>query len=74
MDFVRIATLKDFEEEGIKSFSIFGKKGGLLKNEDGSFSAIEVGCKHQGADLTKGKIERGSFGTTPKKVYFGTQT
>lgn len=65
MEYVRIATVKDFEEEGIKSFSLFGKLIGVLKNEDGSFSAIEVACKHQGADLTKGNLE-GLIATCPR--------
>lgn len=65
MDYVRIATLKDFTEENIKSFSIFGKKVGVIKGEDGNFSAIEVGCKHQGADLTKGDIQ-GGIATCPR--------
>lgn len=65
MDYIRIATLKDFEEEDIKSFSIFGKKIGVLKNGEGHFSAIEVGCKHQGADLTKGTIKE-NIATCPR--------
>jgi len=56
MDFVKIATVKDFTHKSIISFSILGKRVGLLKRDDGSFHAIEVGCKHQGADLTKGEI------------------
>lgn len=65
MDYIRVATLKDFEEEDIKSFSIFGKKIGVFKNDEGGLSAIEVGCKHQGADLTQGKIEHG-IATCPR--------
>jgi nitrite reductase/ring-hydroxylating ferredoxin subunit len=56
MDYIKIATLKDFETESIKSFSLMGKKIGVIKQSDSSFRAIEVGCKHQGADLTKGEI------------------
>ena len=65
MQYVRVATLKDFLDENIKSFSIFGKKVGVIKNEKGEFSAIEVNCKHQGADLTKGDIV-GVIATCPR--------
>ncbi|PIE03394.1 MAG: hypothetical protein CSA81_02395 [Acidobacteria bacterium] len=33
-----------------------GKKIGVVKKENGVFHAIEAGCKHQGADVTRGKI------------------
>ena len=32
----------------------------MNQKKDGSFYAIETGCKHQGADLLKGKIESGT--------------
>jgi nitrite reductase/ring-hydroxylating ferredoxin subunit len=56
MDYIRLATVKDFDNKNIISFSIAGKKIGLIKRQDGSIYAIEVGCKHQGADLTKGEV------------------
>lgn len=57
MEYIRIAKINDFATSSIKSFSLFGKKVGIVKNPDGSFYGIEIACKHQGADLTKGKIE-----------------
>jgi len=56
MDFIRVSTVVEFDNMSIKTFSIGGKKIGVIKRENGSFYAIEVGCKHQGADLTKGEI------------------
>ena len=57
MDYVRVAKIKDFKNKHIKSFSILGKKIGIIQRKDKSFYGIEVGCKHQGADLTVGRIE-----------------
>jgi len=57
MDYIRIAKINDFKNKHIKSFSLFGKKIGVIKPKDNSFYAIEISCKHQGADLTAGKIE-----------------
>lgn len=55
-EYVTVAKIDDFKDETIRSYSFFGKKIGIIKREDGSFQAIEVSCKHQGADLTKGTI------------------
>lgn len=65
MDFIKIAKVNDFEDKHIKSYTIMGKKVGVVRESDGNFYAIEVGCKHQGADLTEGKIE-GSIATCPR--------
>ena len=65
MEFVKVAVIDDFQTKGIKSLSILGKKVAIIKRDDGSFYAIETGCKHQGADLSKGKIELG-IATCPR--------
>lgn len=59
MEFVKVAVVDDFKRKRVKSLSLLGKKVGIIKRNDGSFYAIETGCKHQGADLIKGKIELG---------------
>jgi len=56
MDYIRIAKVNDFKDKHIKSFSLMGKKIAVIKREDNSFYGIEASCKHQGADLTAGKI------------------
>lgn len=60
MEFIKVAVIDDFKTKNIKSLSVLGKKVGIFKRDDGSFYAIETGCKHQGADLLKGKIESGT--------------
>jgi nitrite reductase/ring-hydroxylating ferredoxin subunit len=59
VQFIKIGKVTDFEIIKIKSYSMLGRKVGVIKRLDGSFYAIEVGCKHQGADLTNGTIENG---------------
>lgn len=56
MDYIKIAKINEFENDNIRSFSVMGKKVGIIKRTDGSFYAIEIGCKHQGADLSVGEI------------------
>jgi len=57
MQYLKLAKVSDFEQKNIKSFSIIGKKIGIIKRKDGTFYATEIGCKHQNADLSQGKIE-----------------
>jgi len=65
MDFIKIAKVNDFCDKHIKSYSIMGKKIGVVRKENGNFFAIEVGCKHQKADLTQGEI-KGMIVTCPR--------
>ena len=59
MQFIKVGKVTDYDVIKIKSYSMLGRKVGVIKRADGSFYAIEVGCKHQGADLTLGAIENG---------------
>ncbi|MBD3419260.1 MAG: Rieske 2Fe-2S domain-containing protein [Chitinivibrionales bacterium] len=65
MSYIKLATRKDFEHTRIRSFAVMGKKIGIIKRDDGSFYAMDVGCKHQNADITKGTIE-GNVATCPR--------
>ncbi len=65
MDFLRLAGIDDFSCRPIRSFTILGRKIGIFKREDGTFRALEAGCKHQGADLTAGRIEN-NVATCPR--------
>jgi len=56
MELIKVALVTDFKNKNIKSVSLFGKKVGIIKKPNGKFYAIEIGCKHQGADLSRGKI------------------
>ena len=65
MDYIKAAHVNDFKNTRIKSVSILGKKVGIIKGPDSEFYAIEVGCKHQGADITRGHIS-GNVATCPR--------
>ena len=56
MQFVKVALVAELAERSFVVVSLLGKRVGVFKEPDGSFRAIEVTCKHQGADLTKGEI------------------
>ena len=57
MEYVWVATINDFARKYTKSLSLLGKKIALIRRCDGSFLATEIGCKHQGADLSLGKFD-----------------
>lgn len=57
MDYIKIAKINDFRDKDIKSYTIMGKKIGIVRKNSDDFFAIEVGCKHQNADLTKGAVD-----------------
>lgn len=57
--FVKSCTLDDLKADGPTVRSLLGKKVGLFSRDDGSVYALEMTCKHQGADLSGGKVEDG---------------
>lgn len=65
MDYIKAADVNDFKNQRIKSVTILGRKVGIFKGSDSEFYAIEVGCKHQGADITRGHIS-GDVATCPR--------
>lgn len=65
MDYIKAATIDDFVNTRIKSVTILGSKVGIIKGPNSEFYAIEVGCKHQGADITRGHIS-GDIATCPR--------
>ena len=65
MDYIEVANVNDFITSNIKTVSILGNKVGIIKKRNSEFYAIEVGCKHQGADITKGNIS-GDIATCPR--------
>ena len=65
LDYIKAANVNEFTSKRIKSVNILGKKVGIIKNLNSEFYAIEVSCKHQGADITKGHIS-GDIATCPR--------
>ena len=64
MKYVKVATIHDFGKHRIKSVRLLARPVGIIKDHDGSFYAIQVGCKHQNADITAGRID-GDIATCP---------
>ena len=56
MDFIKLAKVGDFEDAWIKSYQIIGKFIAIVREQDGSFYATEIACKHNNADLTTGRF------------------
>lgn len=65
MDYIEVANVNEFTNERIKTVTILGNKVGIIKGLNSDFYAIEVGCKHQGADITRGNIS-GDIATCPR--------
>ena len=51
MDYVKAADIHEFNDKNHKTIKLLGRLVGIIKRKDGSFLAVEAGCKHQGADL-----------------------
>jgi nitrite reductase/ring-hydroxylating ferredoxin subunit len=54
---VKVAKITEFENVEVKSVSLLAKKVGIFKDSKGGFFAIEMACKHHGADLTEGEFD-----------------
>jgi nitrite reductase/ring-hydroxylating ferredoxin subunit len=65
MEYIEVANVNEFKTQRIKSLTILGRKVGIIKDQNSGFYAIEVGCKHQGADITRGHIS-GDIATCPR--------
>ena len=59
MDMVRIAKVEDFLTVSRRTYKLLGRPVGVFKRPDGSFHAMEMACRHQGADLSGGSVRDG---------------
>jgi phenylpropionate dioxygenase-like ring-hydroxylating dioxygenase large terminal subunit len=53
---VKVGLISEFGERRFKTISLMGKRVAVFREPDGAFRAIEFSCKHQGADLSSGRI------------------
>lgn len=65
MEFIKIAKLSALANKEFITLSILGKIIGVFKKPDGTIFVTEAGCKHQGADITKG-TRNGDVFTCPR--------
>lgn len=64
-DFVKACTRGELPADGRpKVLSLLGKKVGVFLQGD-EIRALEMSCKHQGADLSKGRVDNGQV-TCPR--------
>ncbi|MFA7691933.1 MAG: Rieske (2Fe-2S) protein [Candidatus Hydrogenedentes bacterium] len=59
IQFVKVAKKADFAGRKLMSVRILGRPVALIQEDDGTIRAMEAGCKHQNADLTKGTVKNG---------------
>ena len=57
MNPIRLTHIDNFGENNLRSFRILGRHVGVFREAGGSFRAMEIGCRHQNADLSKGDIK-----------------
>jgi nitrite reductase/ring-hydroxylating ferredoxin subunit len=65
LDYIEVANINEFINLKSKTVTISGNKVGIIKGLNSEYYAIEVGCKHQGADITRGNIT-GDIATCPR--------
>jgi nitrite reductase/ring-hydroxylating ferredoxin subunit len=53
---IKIAHVDDFKGTRMRSYKILARPVGIFKEGDGTFRAMEVGCKHENANLLEGKL------------------
>ena len=63
--FVKAAKLAELAGAPFKALTLLGKRVAIFRTEGGGITALEMSCKHQGADLTAGKLEGGTV-TCPR--------
>ncbi|MBP8131321.1 MAG: Rieske (2Fe-2S) protein [Candidatus Hydrogenedentes bacterium] len=65
MDFVKLATKRDFEGKSMLVYRVLTRPVAVFREPDGSFRAMEIACRHQGADLSTGR-RQGDVVTCPR--------
>ena len=68
MDYIRLASVGDFQGIRMKSFRLMGRIVAIVRERDGTFWATEIACKHQNADLTTGRFD-GDVVTCPRHFW-----
>lgn len=56
---VRLGRVDDFTRGQWRGFRLLARPVGVFRANDGTFRAMEMGCKHQNADLLEGQIRNG---------------
>ncbi len=68
MTWIRIGTAADFPPGELHVRHLLGRPVGIRQDGAGNISAIELACRHQGADLSAGH-RQGSVVTCPRHAW-----
>lgn len=65
MEFIKATSLSELQQKKEKTISVMGKRVTVFWEQEGSPRAMEMTCKHHGADLSTGK-RSGTVVTCPR--------
>lgn len=65
MDFLRIGPAADFDSPQMRVLTLLGKQVGVWRGGDGAWNAMEMICRHQNGDLSRGHRD-GDIITCPR--------
>lgn len=68
MTWIRLGTVADFPPGELHVRHLLGRPVGVRHSPAGEFSALELACRHQGADLSAGR-RQGSIVTCPRHAW-----
>ncbi len=68
MTWIRIGTAADFPPGELHVRHLLGRPVGIRQDAAGEISALELACRHQGADLSAGN-RQGSIVTCPRHAW-----
>lgn len=71
MTWIRIGTAADFPPGELHVRHLLGRPVGIRQDATGQISALELACRHQGADLSAGARDgkQGSIVTCPRHAW-----
>lgn len=65
MSFLKIGTAADFDSPQMRILTLLGKQIGVWRAEGGEWCAMEMVCRHQNGDLSRGERD-GDIVTCPR--------
>ena len=68
MTWIRIGTAAEFPAGELHVRHLLGRPVGIRQDSSGGFSALELACRHQGADLSAGHRD-GAIVTCPRHAW-----
>ncbi len=57
MNYLKLGPTADWDSPEMRVVTLIGKQVGIWRSEDGEWHAMEMICRHQNGDLTRGERE-----------------